>query len=148
MTVLQSRPNPLANAANGISDRTALVVSVLARLAGALGALYIASDQPYDRTQVFSVLLAALALASAYPLRGTIGSFLGGIGGGLLFFGGAELFEQGAALILIAAGIVVAGASGVMAHRAGKLAASVTGFFFGAGMTVAMVVGIALLVEG
>jgi len=148
MTVTHSPSNPLVIAANAISERWALIVSVLARLAGAAGLLFIASDQSYDRTQVFSVLLAALALASAYPPRGIIGSFLGASGGGLLFFGGAELFEQGAALILIAAGIVVAGASGVMAHRAGKLAACVTGFFFGAGMTVAMVVGIALLVEG
>ena len=148
MTAMQSRPNALSTVANAISERSALIVSLLARIVGASGALYIASDQSYDRTQAFCVLLAVLAVASAYPYRGTVGAVLGGIGAGLLFFGGAALFEQTTGVVLVVVGIVAAGATVVTAYRADKLAAFVIGFFCGAAVIVALVVAIALLVEG
>jgi hypothetical protein len=125
-----------------------MALSMASRVAGAALALGIAADQSYDRTQVLTVVIAVLVLATLAPLpRGQL--WAAGIGAGLLFFGGTNLshLTPGAAMMAMGA-LGGLAALGWEYRRSGLVGSSVSGFFLGSGLSFLLILGDVLLIEG
>lgn len=137
--------NPLARLTEVLSGEALRAISVGARGAGAAILLAIAFDQSYDRTQVFAIVVAAVVLATLL-MRGLPGDWFGA---GTLFFAGASLSGMGLGVAALLSGVVGVCAAASGDSRAGRaLEGGVLAFFVAAGAVVALVVGIALMVEG
>ena|SRR5688572_17944912 len=150
MTVAEAQPmtNPLTRAADAVPEPLARVVSVAARVAGAALAFYYAIDQDYDRTQFVTVILGALVLLTLVPAGKRTG-LLTALGGGLLLFGGTILVHEPAGVGMLAAGVVAWAAAAVWnRHRGDAVSGTVVGLFLGALVIVAVIVLVALTVEG
>jgi hypothetical protein len=120
-----------------------------ARLVGATLALYIASDQTYDRTQVFATGAAAFALTSIVPAPPAARVTLAALASGLLFFAGALLLDQTAGIGMLVSGAIAITGLLIVNHRAGgSPAAPIGGFFFGLGLTIVWLAVVVLTVEG
>ena len=140
--------NPLAQFAASVPEGIAGWISVAARVVGAALALYIASDQSYDRTQILCAAIVALVLATLPPLT-RMAPFIAGLGAGILFFSGALLWAQPAGIGMVVAGIVAVAATLIDTHhRDSDIGQPIGAFLFGLGATVAVVAIIILTVEG
>ena len=141
--------NPLILAAEAVPTKLALWLGIAARLAGAGIAIFYAFDQSYDRTQVFMVIIAALAILSLVPLRPSLEALAASLTSGLLLFSGAVLAQEPAGI-----GMLIAGCAGWIGtaitahHRHVSPGTAVAGLLISSGATVAMLVILALLVEG
>jgi hypothetical protein len=141
--------NPLARVALESPAWFGAALSSGGRTAGAAIALYIATNQSYDRTQVFSAGLAVLAAASLAPSASILARFAPALAAGALFFGGAALATQAAGVAMLVAGVMAACGALIANHRAGLPPTNaIGGFFFGLAVTVGSVVLIALMIEG
>jgi hypothetical protein len=141
------QPNPLARLARAVPSATGITLSLGARLAGVALAATIAVEQSYDRTRLFAVAVAALALFSCLPLSAGLRGRLAWLGAGLLFFGGALLAGLGTGLLVLLCGAVAAtGAAIDEQHH--RRRTDVPSFFMGFGITAGLVVLIVLAVEG
>ena len=140
--------NPLAALAAAIPAGVASLASVGGRLLAAAAALFIATDQSYDPSQVFTVVVAALFVVSLVPFGDRLSLFVAGIGCGLAFFAGAILAGQAAGFVMLASGALAGVGQGIVAHRRDGLAGGLLGFFIGAGLSAAMVVVTILTIDG
>jgi hypothetical protein len=141
--------NPLSRMAVEAPAMLGPALSIAARVAGAALAAYIASDQSYDRTRIFAIGVAALALISIIQTPPAARVTLSALASGLLFFAGALLLDQAAGIGMLAAG--AAAICGVLIghHRGGGMPGEpIGGFFFGLGLTVLWVAVIIFTVEG
>ena len=145
----EANPNPLARAAEAVPDGAGHALSIGARVIGALASLSIAIDQSYDRTQALAAGAAMIALLSLVPLPSTGRVWFSSLGAGGLFFGGSLLLGYEAGVAMLAAGAIGALAGLLQSHRDGsQLAAAVSAFFMGSGITAAGVALIILTIEG
>ena len=141
--------NPLSRIALESPPLLGVALSVIARLAGAALAAYIASDHTYDRTQIFASGVGAFVLISIVPAPLPARVMLASLASGSLFFGGALLLDQAAGI-----GMTVAGAAAIVGvmiahHRDGGMsAAPIGGFFFGLGLVAVWVALIIFTIEG
>lgn len=141
--------NPLSRIALEAPAAVGPVISIVARVIGAALVLYIATDQSYDRTQVFAVGLAVVALLSIVPMPDGIGGFVSALAAGALFFGGALLWDQAAGVAMLVAGAVAWIGTLIANHRVGlEPGRGIGGFFFGLRLAVAGVAAILFTVEG
>ena len=124
-------------------------LSIVARLAGAALAAYIASDQSYDRTQIFASGVGAFAAISIVPPPPPARIMLAALASGALFFAGALVLDQSAGI-----GMMLAGAAAIVGvmianHRNGGAPGTpIGGFFFGLGLVAVWVALIIFTVEG
>jgi hypothetical protein len=143
--------NPLSRIALQTPPWAAQALSAGARLAGAALAIYVSTDESYDRTQVFVAGLAALSIASLLPLRNPAAALVSALAGGLLVFAGAALAKETPALgvALVVAGALAAMGALAVRHRQGEtLIFGLVAFFVALPVMVAAVAAIAVLVEG
>jgi hypothetical protein len=136
---------------DGLPAWIAPALSAGGRIVGAALALYVAIDSTYDRTQVAATIFAIVALVSLLSLarEGLIADIAAAAAAGVLFFGGAMLWSEtpargmppAAALALL--GVVMGAAA---ARRSTSL--PVLAFFAGIAVDVAVLVLVALAVEG
>jgi hypothetical protein len=151
MRTTEPAANPLSRIALEAPGWVAPACSIGGRLAGAGVALFIVSDQSYDRTQVVAAIIAVVAIGSLVPLPGAAGQVIAALGAGLLFFCGAaftsEVPAAGAAMMTVA---VVATAGLLMASsRHGRTPLwGLAGFFGALPVLVGIVASVALAVEG
>ena len=142
-------PNPLARMALESPPMVGPAVSVIARLAGALLAAYIANDQVYDRTQVFATGVAAFVLISIVPAPPPARVILASLACGVLFFAGALLLDQTAGIGMLVVGAAAIAGVLIANHRDGGMpATSIGGFFFGLGLTTIWLAVVIFTVEG
>lgn len=146
------RIDPSASLASAVPAWAGRALFVAAVAIGALLALFIAQDESYDPTQVFSVVVAAgtVALAAAaFVVGGGTGAFAAGLASGLLFFGGALLWGQDAGRAMLVCGaLALAGIVFDQHRREADLSAPIGAFFVGLGAVVAAVFVIILTIEG
>lgn len=141
--------NPLAQAAAAMPTQFALWLGLAARLAGAGFALFYAFDQSYDRTQVFTVILAVLAVFSLIPLRPSLEAWTVSLASGLLFFSGAVLAHEPVGVGMLLAGALGWVSAASLAYRRALPAGSaVSGLFISSGITFGLIVLVVLSVEG
>lgn len=141
--------NPLAQAAAVVPTELALWLGIAARVAGAGLAIIYAFDQSYDRTQVFTVVLAVLAVLSLVPLRPSLETWAASLASGLLLFSGAVLAHEVAGVGMLVMGALGWIAAAHAAYRRGVPAGTaVSGLFLSAGATFGLIVLVLLLVEG
>lgn len=112
--------NPLANLASGIPLQTLRAASIAGRLFGAGLAIAVAFDQSYDPTQVFTVVLAGLVLATLIPLSGARGDLAAAVGAGMVFFAGTVLTHLSPGLAMLAMGAFSGLAAFAGAQRSGR----------------------------
>ncbi|HET7738117.1 MAG TPA: hypothetical protein VFK32_06040 [Tepidiformaceae bacterium] len=137
--------NPLARVTASLPNEAIRAIALGAVVVGAGALLAIAVDQSYDRTQVFAIVVAAVVLATLL-IRRLPGDWFGA---GMLFFAGASLSGMGLGVAALLSGVVAVCAAASGDSRAGRaLDGGVLAFFVAAGAVVALVVGIALMVEG
>jgi hypothetical protein len=144
----RARANPLVRAAEAVPERTAYWGSVVARVAGAAFAFAYAAGQDYDRGEAASIAMGVLVLLTLVP-AGPLTGWLAALGAGLLVFGGASLVHEAAGVGMLTSGVVAwLAAAAWNYHRRRDVLATVVGFFAGAALNVAVVVVVALAVEG
>jgi len=148
-TVSKANANPLAQAADAVPASAAYTLSICARVAGALAALYIAIDQSYDRTQILAAGAAVIVVLSLAPLPPATRAWFSSLGAAVLFFGGSLLLSYEAGIVMLTAGAIGALAGLLHSHRSGnQLVAAVSAFFIGSGITAAGVALIIFAIEG
>ena len=147
----QAAPNPLARLATAIPAPIALAVSVAARVLGAAFALYYAYDQDvlfperhFPRTWFLASVIAALALLSVIPLRGSgrlawLPAAFGALGAGMLVFGGANLANKWPGVVVLVSGGVAYVALAAAVSRERSAWATVAGLAAAAMVTFAAV---------
>jgi hypothetical protein len=141
--------NPLSRLALESPAMLGSVLSIGARLAGAVLAAYMASDQAYDRTQVFAAGIAASVLLTLVPAAAVARVTLSSLASGVLFFAGAALLDQTAGIAMLLTGVFAIMGVLVVNHRAdGAPAAPVGAFFLALALIVAWMAVIALTIEG
>ena len=141
--------SPLEHWAAAVPERVAYTLSVGAKLAGALLALWYAYDQDtlfpgehFPRTWTIVVFTAVLALASLAPARFPGSAVLAALGAGALIFGGANLAHRPSGIAVVACGIIAALAVAAWNHRRGDpLASTVLGLAI-AGVLTALAIGV------
>ena len=144
----QAHSNPLVRAAAVVPLEAARLVSIVARVAGASSSFYYAVDQDYDRTQVVTVIVGVLVLATFIP-AGRLTGWLTALGGGLLLFSGAILVHEPAGIAMLTLGAVAWLAAAAWNHHAGRdIAGTVSGLLMGALVSVAVIAVVVLAVEG
>lgn len=145
--------NPLARAALTVSP-TANVVGAVARVIGAGFALlyawnqYAEFDRLFERTWVFTVAIALIALATIVVLAraGWMGRVAMAAGAAGLLFGGAMLAREVEGQAVLLAGLVAWLASAATESRErGSSWFSVLGLAVGAAFTFAIAISTALL---
>jgi hypothetical protein len=115
-TTMQS--NPLSRLATSIPEAAAMATSVGGRFLGALLLVSIAFDQSYDRTQVFTPVIALIAVATCIPMNQRFAFWVAGLGSGLVFFAGTVLAHLNAGVGVLLAGLVAGLATAAWnAHR-------------------------------
>lgn len=155
MAVRTTSPsNPLARTASSISASSLAAIEIAARLAGsALVLLYAWTqysdfDRYFGRTWIFTIFVAAIAIATMVPAPGWPGRAWRAIGPGALIFGGAMLareIEGGLTLLCgIAAWLAVAAAE---SRARGGVTASTVGLALAAALTFAVAISTALIAE-
>lgn len=112
--------NPLASLAWGIPLQTLRAASIAGRLFGAGFAIAVAFDQSYNPTQVFTVVLAGLVLATLAPLSGSRGDVVAALGAGMVFFAGTVLTHLPPGLAMLAMGAFAGLAAFALAQRNGR----------------------------
>jgi hypothetical protein len=145
---MEAAANPLARMAGAITARTEAGLSVIARLAGAALALGIGVEQSYDRTEVFTPLVALMAIMSCIPIEGRVGALFAGAGSGVVFYAGMVLTHLGAGIGMAAAGAVAGLAAIAWSSRAGGTWPAAIGFLASAGLVAAVMLGIFFTVGG
>lgn len=145
---MEAAANPLSRMAVAVPARTALVSSVVARLAGAALALGIAFDQSYDRTEVFAPVVALIAVASCVPVRGWAAAWVAGVGSGAVFYAGMVLTHLGAGVGMALAGAVAGATAIAWSSRTGGTWPAAIGFLASAGLVGAVMLGIFFTVDG
>ena len=150
MNRAQSPDNPLTRAALAMPPATGAVLSTGGRVAGVLLAIYVVTDQSYDRTQIFAAAIAVLALLSLVVAAATnLRAWLMGLGASVVFFAGALFWAQDAGKAMLVVGAIAALGAVLDAHRSGRrIDAAISAFFVGAAVTVAAIAVIVLTVEG
>lgn len=96
--------NPLSRLSEAVPENLLRTVSMGGRAAGALLGLWVAFDQTYDPTQVFTVAVAAVILATLVPLARGWGDVAAGFGGGLVLFAGTVLTHLAPGVLMLIAG--------------------------------------------
>ncbi|MGE3073370.1 MAG: hypothetical protein AB7N24_04695 [Dehalococcoidia bacterium] len=112
--------NPVAGAFAGIPTQTVRAASIAGRLFGAGLLIAVAFEQSYDPTQVFTVSLAAMVVATLVPLPGWWGDIVAAFGAGLVFFAGTVLTHLAPGLGMLAMGLLSGLAAFALAHRSGR----------------------------
>lgn len=146
--------NPLSRGAASVPASTVAAVDVAARVAGSALVLlyawvqYSDFDRFFGRTWIFTVFVAAIALATLVPVAGWPGRVWRAIGPGALIFGGAMLardIEGGLALLCgVAAWLAVAASE---SRVRGTASGSTFGLAVAAAVTFAVAISTALIAE-
>lgn len=142
--------NPLSRVALSAPSWALTVASIGGRIAGAAIAVYVATSESYERTEVFAAAVAAIAIVTVLT-RGRSGPVAGALAGGLTLFAGAALGKETpvAGLAMIASGAVAGLGAVAIGHRRGVNSIITVGAFFAAlPLMVAGVAAMALIVEG
>lgn len=141
--------NPLARLATAIPEPVAMGASIGGRLLGAALLLAIAFDQSYDRTQVFTPVIAALAVASCAPLGQRLAFWVAGLGSGLVFFAGTVLTHLDAGVGTLLTGLVAGlGSAAWNTHREQTAWPAAVSFLFAVAPLGAIMLGIFFTIEG
>lgn len=112
--------NPLARLSGTMSLPALRGASVAGRIFGAGMALLIAFDQSYDPTQVFTVAVALVIVASLAQPPGALGDALAALGAGIVFFAGSVLTHFQPGMVMLAMGLLAGLAALAFAHRSGR----------------------------
>jgi hypothetical protein len=143
--------DPLDQLAAAVPAWVPATLSVGGRIAGAIAALYVATDVSYDRTQVVGIAITLMAVASLVSvlLPGVASDIMGALAAGIIFFGGAMLWSEPVARVMPVCGAAALLGALMLANRDGRqLAPPLIAFFAGLGVIVAMLALVALAVEG
>ena len=141
--------NPLSRLATAIPERVAMRLSIGGRLFGAILLLAIAIDQSYDRTQVFTPVIALLAIASCAPLGARLMFWVAGLGSGLVFFAGTVLTHLDAGVGTLAAGLLAGVATAAWnTHREQTAWPAAVSFLLAAAPLGAIMLAIFFTIEG
>jgi hypothetical protein len=141
--------NPLERTRDVVTSGVARAASLTGRVAAAAIAISVAFDQSYDRTQVFTVALAVVLLASLVPIPERVGAWTSPFACALVLFAGAMLFNVGAGWALVPLGAAAGAAEAVTPRTPSRVfVRAIAAVVVGCGVTVAAVAVIALLVEG
>ena len=112
--------NPLSSFIERFPLQALRGASIAGRLFGAGLLASVAFEQSYDPTQVFTLVIAALVLATLVQLPGAAGDWLAAFSSGAVFFAGAVLTHLGAGPGLLALGLVAGLAGFAFAARSGR----------------------------
>jgi len=151
MSVQTTVPSPLARVADATPPWLGPALSLGGRAAGAALAISIAGNETYDRTQIYAVGVALLAVASLLIVRAPwlLLPLAEGAAAGVLFFSGAMLWSLTAGMLMSVAGVAALAGTLLKQRRAGHdPLPALVGFFGALGLSIAWVIVVALAVEG